>query len=86
MKIDVDTVGMQLCLQHACAWEAWVEGPIPLGDTRRLIVHVDCIILPSREAAEDCVWEHVVSLCEDSGYPFDPDDWDIISMRLNNGN
>jgi hypothetical protein len=84
--IVADPIGMQLCLQHACAWEAWIEGPVPLGEAKRLVVHIDCIILPSKEEAVECIWQHLQGICEDSNYPFDPDDWTIMSMKLNNAN
>ncbi len=85
-SIETDQIALQMVMQHVCAWEAWIQGPVPLGQQKHIVVHINCMILPSREEAEECVAKHIMSICEDSDYPFDPDEWTILQMKLNNAN
>lgn len=86
MVVNHDVVALEMCLSHACSWEAYVEGPIPLGSTDPLVVHVACIIRPTREEAIECVYLNVEQICAESSFPFDPDEWTLCSLRIVNGN
>lgn len=77
---------VQHCLSTAPSWTVEILGPVPIGDTDPLEVVITCIICRTREEAEANAWEKVHELCELSSYAFAEDDWELIDLRIVNGN
>lgn len=84
--IVYDRIGLQECLKHACAYNALIQGPIPLGSSVPIVVSITCIIVPSRDEALSVIWQHVRDTCDESNYPFDETEWLITHLELVNGN
>ena len=84
--IHLGLSGLEICMQHVPSYSAHVLGPVPLGETEPLEVSITCITRPTLADAEEVVWLHVQSICEDANYPFDPDEWVIVKLWTVNAN
>lgn len=63
------------------------SGPIPIGQTERVHIHIENLIVETAEIAESCMWEYIHYMSDQwAGYEFDQDDWDINDVWLVGGN
>ena len=85
MTLDV-RAAIEQCLSLVPSWTVSFIGPVPLGEDEPLEVTICCIIVTSREAAEESAWERIYELCARSDFTFSYDDWTIAEAYLVNGN
>lgn len=65
-------------------WHGVAEGPlIPFVGVRARVA-VNCIFLPTREAAEVALWAHIRAACASENMIFNEDDWTIMSLHCIN--
>jgi len=84
--IQTDLSGLELCMQYVPTYSAHLIGPVPLGESEPIQVTIACITRENIEDAEAVVWEHVLTICNESNYPFDPSEWVLANIWLVNGN
>jgi hypothetical protein len=63
---------------------ALVLGPLPWGQTRRVRVEVDFILVPTREEAVAAIWQQIEHLCHMYDLPWDREEWEIALLRSAN--
>ena len=86
--IKADYEALAKTLSYAPCYEIDALGPVPFGSTdgERFFVTIRAIVTDSREAAEAVAWNWLEACCEAYEYPFDSDEWDIVSVRALNMN
>lgn len=87
-KITNDPVGITECYRHAPHWEGLMLGPVPFGSPpdQRTTLTIQVLFSQTLEAAIEDAWAYARNACAHFNHPFDPDEWDVVYMRLVNAN
>lgn len=78
--------GWVFLYEHVPHWYAKLEGPIPEGGEQRVVLQLDYMVFPTREAVEENIWLHVELMCDQVEWEYDPAQWDLLHLVAINAN
>lgn len=86
VRITDDYIALHECYRHAPHWEGTMLGPVPFASLERVRLEIQALFSASLDEAVEDTWAYARKACETYNYPFDSDEWDIVRLRLVNGN
>ena len=73
-------------LVYVPRWHACVLGPVPFGQTDRVHLALDDVVVETRDEAEARLWSFVEDACETWRVPFVLDEWELLHVVMLGGN
>lgn len=67
-------------------WHSCVYGPVTEGETDRIKVEMDYLLVPTELQARVQIEKHLIHLCEVMDMRYDAAEWDVDHVRIVNGN